>query len=235
MKRYQYLLGWTLSLLFLTLPLLAQTATDRNAQRSIDPPRAFQLLNEGNERFRAGTLQAKNPRSAREATAHAQFPYAVVVGCIDSRTSAELLFDQSIGDVFHARLAGNVVSPDVTGSVEFATGMAGARLIVVLGHTECGAVKGACDDVRSGALTGVLERIGTAIRSTPDTLGLRRSSNAAFVREVTEQNVIQGVAELRRSTIIDSLVAGRSVGIIGGIYDIATGSIRWMDETRGGF
>lgn len=234
-RRTAPLLRSLIGTILITAFLNAQTAADKAAQQRITPAQAFGLLQEGNERFITGKSMVHDHRAARGATAKGQYPYAVVIGCIDSRTPAELLFDQGIGDLFNARIAGNVVGPDVTGSVEFASAVAGARLIVVLGHTECGAVKGACDHVRMGALTGVLDRIAPAVRSVADSLGEGSSKDRAFVQAVTEANIRNGIRQLRQSPIIDSLITRNAVGIIGGTYDIARGTVRWLDDTKGGF
>jgi carbonic anhydrase len=162
-------------------------------------------------------------------TAGGQFPFATIVGCIDSRASNELIFDQGIGDIFSARVAGNFVNDDILGSLEFASRVAGSRLIVVLGHTECGAVKGACDDVVMGNLTQTLANIKPAVAAVSGYESNRTSSNRAFVQAVTDKNVVLTVHRIReRSPILLDMVNKGDIGLVGAIYDVHIGKVTFV-------
>jgi carbonic anhydrase len=164
-------------------------AMSKERQRNRTPEQALAELKAGNERFVSGRMLARNFMTQVASTSAGQFPFATVLGCIDSRVAPELLFDQGIGDIFSARIAGNFASTDIVGSLEFATKLAGSKLVLVVGHTECGAIKGACDNVQLGSLTATLSNIGPAVYAATKVGGERNSKNAAFVREVTEENV----------------------------------------------
>ena len=164
-----------------------------------------------------------------KATASGQFPFATIVGCIDSRASNELIFDQGIGDIFSARVAGNFVNDDILGSLEFASAAAGSRLIVVLGHTECGAVKGACDDVVLGNLTQTLANIKPAVAAVAGYDSDRSSNNNKFVHAVTEKNVALTVERIReRSPILLDMVKKGQIGLVGAMYHVHTGKVTFM-------
>ncbi|MEO6740388.1 MAG: carbonic anhydrase family protein [Chthoniobacteraceae bacterium] len=160
-----------------------------------------------------------------------QYPYASVVSCLDSRTGTELIFDQGIGDVFNARVAGNIVNPDILGSLEFASKVAGSKLIAVIGHTKCGAVKGACDHVKLGNLTGLLNRIEPAVKATPSVGGSDRSSkNAEFVDAAAQQNVRKAMANIRQnSPILRQMEKEGQIQIVGGMHDITTGKVTFFN------
>ena len=164
-------------------------------------------------------------------TAHGQFPFASVVSCLDSRTSTELIFDQGIGDVFNARVAGNIANPDIVGSLEFASKVAGSKLIAVIGHTHCGAIKGSCDNVELGNLTGLLARIKPAVTATPSASGeLRSSKNDAFVDRVATTNVRQTMENIRKSSpILQQMEKDGQIAIVGAMYDIETGKVTFLD------
>jgi carbonic anhydrase len=163
------------------------------------------------------------------ATGSGQFPYAAIVGCIDSRVATELVFDQGIGDIFSARIAGNFVNDDILGSLEFACAAAGAKLILVLGHTECGAVKGACDDVILGNLTQTLVNIKPAVAAVSGYESDRSSKNAQFVQAVAEKNVVLTVERIRRrSPILRGMVDNGQIGLNGAMYDVHTGKVTFM-------
>lgn len=201
-------------------------------QRALTPQAAFDRLLSGHERFLAGTPEHGDLRASVRATAAAQHPAAIVITCIDSRTPAELIFGQGIGDIFCGRIAGNFVDAVMLGSIEFATKVAGAPLIVVLGHSECGAIKGACDDVRLGHLTATLAALRPAIDAVPDDGTPRNGANVAFVRRVTAANVQVTVERIRReSPGLADLIAAGKVGIVGGVYELATGRIDWVTAT----
>ncbi len=190
---------------------------------------ALRELMAGNERFVRGAMKPRDLMAGVKATAGGQSPFAIVVGCLDSRVAPELVFDQGIGDIFVARVAGNFVNTDIIGSLEFGTKLVGSKLIVVLGHTDCGAVKGACDDARLGILTSTLSNIMPAVHSV-DTDGDRSSGNAAFVQHVADANVKMAVSALTdRSAVMNDLVKRGELKIVGAMYDIATGRVTFMD------
>ena len=199
----------------------------REVQAGITPTSAVDILKNGNVRFVAGKPLARNVKQHVTATALGQYPFASVLSCIDSRTAPELVFDQSIGDLFVARVAGNVVNDDILGSLEYAAKVAGSRLIVVLGHTHCGAVKGACDDVKMGNLTGLLAKIEPAVAATK-TSGTRDAKNHKFVEDVAELNVDMAIKTLRaKSPILKELEDAGKIKIVGAMYDTATGKVVW--------
>lgn len=208
-------------------PYLPGTTMTKAVQASITPGSAIDILKAGNTRFVAGQALARNVKSHVTQTALGQYPFASVLGCIDSRVAPELVFDQSIGDLFVARVAGNTVNEDILGSLEYTAKVAGSRLIVVLGHTNCGAIKGACDDVKIGNLTALLDKLKPAVAAT-QTSGERNSKNHKFVDDVTEMNVdlvIQAIRE--KSPILKDLEASGKIRIVGAIYDTASGKVAW--------
>jgi carbonic anhydrase len=165
-------------------------------------------------------------------TSAGQFPFATILSCIDSRTSAELIFDQGLGDIFSIRLAGNVVNEDVLGSMEFSCRLAGSRLVVVLGHTGCGAIKGACDEVQLGHLTTLLNKIQPAVYLEKTITTDRTSGNEQFVRRVTDLQVRRSVdAIVERSVVLRSLVESGQIGLVGGRYSVEDGSVEFFDDT----
>lgn len=200
----------------------------RDSQRATSPADALARLKAGNERFVGGhTINCDLIKQAKE-TVKGQAPFATVVGCIDSRVPPELVFDQRIGDIFCARIAGNFINTDIIGSLEFATKVAGARAIVVLGHNDCGAIKGAIDHVDLGKLTATLANIEPAVAATKAN-DERTSKNAAFVQAVAENNVKMGVAALTaQSPVIKELVASGQLRIVGAMHDLATGRVSFL-------
>ncbi len=197
----------------------------------LTPTDALQLLKAGNGRFRAGERADRNLLQHVTETAGGQWPFAVVLSCVDSRTSTELIFDQGIGDVFNARIAGNFLNDDILGSMEFACHVAGAKLIVVLGHSDCGAIKGACDNVELGHLTGMLKKIQPAIEAvpTPSEPSERTSSNEGFVDAVARENARRSVAGIaKRSDVLRTMLESGSIDIVGGMYDIKTGKVEFF-------
>ncbi len=200
----------------------AQVQT-KESQTAMTPAQALERLKEGNRRFLAGQPRAGDVKARILATASGQHPFAAVVSCMDSRAPMELILDQGIGDMFSLRTAGNVIDSDVLGGLEYAAKVTGAKLLVVLGHTHCGAVKGAIDDVRLGNLTQLLARIRPAIlMAGPGS----SSKDKAFVARVEEQNARLGMKEIReRSAILDDLFDSGAVGLAGGLYDIETGKV----------
>jgi carbonic anhydrase len=195
------------------------------------PGLALERLKQGNARFLAGKPERRDLLAQMRVTAAGQFPCASIVGCIDSRVPPELVFDQGIGDIFSARSAGNFVDDEILGSLEFASQLAGSRLIVVLGHTQCGAIKGACDDARLGHLTTTLSHLMPAVDAVTDVSGPRSSKNAAFVEAVTDMNVRLTTAAIReRSPGLAALVASGDLAIVGAVYDVATGEVRFFED-----
>lgn len=209
-------------------PLAMQFDTGGNSltkeQRDhMAPAQVIEELKKGNERFRAGKMVSRDYLSQQRSTAGGQYPAAVVLGCVDSRAPAEIIFDTGIGDTFNARIAGNVVNDDLLGSMEFACAVAGAKVILVFGHTACGAVKGAIDDVEMGNLTGLLARIKPAISATKFD-GQKSSKNLAYVDAVARTNVEHALDAIRRrSPILEELEKKGSIQIAGAMYDLSNG------------
>ena len=194
------------------------------------PGEVLDALRQGNERFRAGKMVSRDYRDQQKSSAAGQFPSAVVLGCIDSRAPAEIVFDAGIGDTFNARIAGNVVNDDLLGSLEFACSVAGAKVLLLFGHTACGAIKGAIDDVEMGNLTGLLARVKPAITATTFD-GAKSSKNAAYVDAVARTNVMLGLDNIRRrSPILADLEKKKSIQIVGGMYDLVTGIVEFLPQ-----
>lgn len=224
-----------LTTLMLSTLLLASCQTaptmTKEAQAATTPEGALRKLKDGNARFVAGSTARRDLRKQVKETSKGQFPFASVVSCLDSRASTELIFDQGIGDVFNARVAGNIVNPDILGSLEFASKAAGSKLIAVIGHTKCGAIKGACDHVELGNLTGLLDKIEPAVAATPSGSGeARTSKNDAFVDRVAETNVRKTMANIRsNSPILRQMEKNGQIMIVGGMYDIETGRVTFLN------
>jgi carbonic anhydrase len=203
-------------------------------QATITPARALEFLKEGNLRFINNLRVNRNLLQQANETREGQWPFATIVSCIDSRTSSELIFDQGLGDIFSVRIAGTVVNTDVVGSLEFACRLAGSKLIVVLGHTGCGAVRGACDHVEMGNLTDLLSKIQPAVYEESQTsdVAARNSRNAAFVENVADLNVRRSVrAIVNRSLILEELIAQGALAVVGAKHDLATGRVEFFDDT----
>ncbi len=189
----------------------------------------IQRLKDGNERFVAKKMSGHNYMEQVAATSGGQKPFAAVLGCIDSRVPAEIVFDQGIGDIFNARVAGNFVNDDILGSLEFACKVAGSKLIVVLGHTSCGAVKGACDNVELGLLTGMLSNIKPAINAVAGDHSDRSSANADYVQEVADNNVNLNVKAItERSAVLKEMADNGEITIVGAMYSVATGKVTFI-------
>ena len=204
----------------------------KEMQTAITPSMALELLKEGNKRFVNNLKVNRNLLQQANETSDGQHPFAVILSCIDSRTSAELIFDQGLGDVFSVRIAGNIINEDILGSMEFGCKVAGAKIIVVLGHTKCGAVKGACDHVEMGNLTALLTKIRPAVEDEMTTVGNRNSGNIDFVEKVATINVKRTVkAIMERSPIIKEMFENGTIGIIGGMHDISTGQVTFYTDT----
>ncbi len=210
---------------------LSTTAYTKEMQDMMTPDSAFEELKKGNKRFLAKSPVDRDLLEQVDATSSGQFPYATVLSCIDSRTSSELIFDQGIGDIFSIRIAGNFVNDDILGSMVFTCKLAGTKLIVVLGHTACGAVKGACDHARLGNLTTLINKIEPAVAAVKEPLdeSLRNSSNATFVDEVAAQNVRMTMDNIRSSSeILAGMEKKGEIKIVGGMYDVGTGKVNFF-------
>jgi len=210
------------------LPGLAQAAALSKEQRdAMTPDQVIAMLKEGNERFRAGKMQGHDYLAQKRASAGGQYPAAVILSCIDSRAPAEIILDAGIGDTFNARIAGNIANDDLLGSLEFACALAGSKLVLVMGHTACGAIKGAIDNAKLGNLTGLLDKIKPAVTATQFS-GERTSKNDAFVDAVAATNVRQTVEEIRRrSEVLAGLEKDGKIKIVGSMYHLAGGKVEF--------
>ena len=204
-----------------------ESTKNKDLQAAITPDMAIKILKDGNTRFTGGKMVHRDLKKQVKDTGKGQYPFASIVSCIDSRSAPELVFDQGIGDMFVARVAGNVVNEDILGSLEFASKAAGSKLIVVLGHTACGAIKGACDDVKLGNLTALLAKIKPAAASVKET-GDRSSKNYAFVEKVAEANVQDTVAAIKaKSPVLKEMADQGEIKIVGAMLDVTTGKVLW--------
>ncbi|MEE4273890.1 MAG: carbonic anhydrase family protein [Thermoanaerobaculales bacterium] len=214
-------------------PELVSDVVTAAEQQAMTPEAVLADLKAGNDRFVAGKLTARDYLAQAEATAaNGQFPKATILSCVDSRVPVELIFDQGIGDLFVGRVAGNVEDVNMVGSFEFATKVAGSKVIVILGHTSCGAIKGAADGVELGNLTELLNDFDAPIaRADEATEGEANSSNKAFLNLAIEENVRQTISDLLdQSEVISELVDSGDLLVVGGIYDLATGRVTWLDS-----
>ena len=208
---------------------------NKEIQSKITPRRALEILQKGNDRFVNNLKANRNLLEQVNETSEGQWPFAIILSCIDSRTSAELIFDQGLGDVFSVRIAGNIINTDILGSMEFACKVAGSKLIVVLGHTKCGAVKGACDHVEMGNLTELLSKLQPAVYAEKETIGAeyRNSKNPLFVESVAAINVRRSVKSIiERSFIIEQMVENGEIGVVGAMYNIETGQVEFYDDVE---
>ncbi len=198
--------------------------------KDIKPEDALQLLKNGNFRFVNNLKMNRDLLEQVNETKDNQYPFAAILSCMDSRTSAELIFDQGLGDIFSIRIAGNIVSKDIIGSLEYAAGVVGSCLIVVLGHTGCGAIKAACDDVKMGEITGIMNKIQPAVAAEKTVTGERNGKNQVYVNAVAKLNVNNSVKEIvAQSAIIQQLVTDGKVGIVPAMYDVATGKVTFYE------
>lgn len=218
--------------IMLALPatVSAQAVTQTaSTQAALTPSQALEALMAGNQRFLGNNMYERDLTAQVAQTGSGQYPHSVILSCIDSRVPPEIVFDQGLGDIFSPRIAGNFVNTDILGSMEFATAVAGSKLIMVLGHTECGAVKGACDNVELGNLTQTLSNIAPAVYAT-EIEGLRSSANKDFVDAVSYENVRQTVQNiLDRSQVIRDQVAAGEVMVVGAMYDVTSGTVTLLD------
>lgn len=201
------------------------------ARDALTPQEAINVLRKGNDRFVNNLKANRNLLQQVNETSAGQHPLAIVLSCIDSRTSAELIFDQGLGDIFSCRIAGNVLNDDILGSMEFASKVVGVKAIVVLGHSKCGAIRGACDRVRLGNLTTLLHKIEDAMEMETETVGDRTSANSVFVERVAEQNVLLVKRQiLERSPLIGDMIRASQLALVGGMYDVDTGAVDFYDS-----
>jgi carbonic anhydrase len=228
-KSIVFTLAAALTALVASGAVLADTtgvALTKEAQAAITPAKALEMLKQGNERFVGGKSIERDYLAQVKQTSKGQFPFAAVVSCLDSRIPPAIVFDRGIGDLFVARVAGNFVNDDILGSLEFATKLAGAKLIVVMGHTECGAVKGACDAAQLGLLTATLANINPAVKAVQGDYTPRSSQNAEFVQAVTEMNVLLTMQTLRdRSVVLREMIDKGEIGLVGAMYDVSSGRV----------
>ncbi len=205
-------------------------ALTKEDQAAITPQKALEMLKQGNDRFVSGKTRGLDLLAQVKQTSTGQFPFAVLVSCIDSRIPPEVVFDQGIGDLFVARVAGNFVNDDILGSLEFSTKLVGAKLIVVMGHTDCGAIKGACDHAQLGLLTTTLANINPAVNAVQGNFTPRSSKNRAFVQAVSEMNVKLTMHTLRdRSVVLREMLDSGQIGMVGAMYDVGTGKVMFYE------
>ena len=210
-------------------PTVALTA---ETQAALTPEQVLMRLKDGNDRFLAGQAVERDFMGQVRQTATGQYPMAAILGCIDSRVPHEIVFDKGVGDVFSARVAGNFVNTDILGSLEFATAVAGSKVVVVLGHTECGAVKGACDHVELGNLTSTLANIAPAVYAVGDIEGERTSANKDYVQAVAHENVEMTVRNMvDRSPVMRGLVEEGKLIVVGAMHDVATGKVEFFEDS----
>lgn len=200
----------------------------RDMQAALTPDNALELLRAGNLRFVSNLKMNRNLLQQVNETRDGQYPFAAILSCIDSRAPAELIFDQGLGDIFSIRIAGNFINDDILGSMEFACKIAGSKLIMVLGHTHCGAIKGVCDGVELGNLTQMLAKLKPAVEMVTDET-VRNSSNLSFVNKVSQKNIEMSLLQIEeRSPVLAELVAEGKLKIIGATYDIETGEVKFL-------
>lgn len=203
----------------------------KEMQASLTPAQAFELLKEGNKRFINNLKINRNLLEQVNATAEGQYPFAFILSCIDSRTSAELIFDQGLGDIFSCRIAGNVLNDDILGSMEFACKIAGSKIIVVLGHTKCGAIKGACDQIEMGNLTQLLKKIRPVLDLEKEQSDNTTSANPSFVENVAILNVKHVMRQIPLlSPILREMLEREEIALIGGIYEVETGKVEFYEN-----
>lgn len=202
---------------------------NKETQSVMTPEQALVLLKEGNQRFESNLMADRDLLQQVSETSGGQAPFAVVLGCIDSRVSAELVFDQGVGDIFSVRIAGNFINEDILGSMEFACKIAGSKLIVVLGHSSCGAIKGACDDAQLGNLTTLISKLKPAVEHVKEPSENRNSGNAEFVANVAHANVELTIENIKKqSPVLKEMLDNSEIGIVGGMYDVSSGRVNFL-------
>jgi len=207
-------------------------AHTQETQATLTPAKALIFLKEGNLRFQNNLKANRNLLEQVNDTSDGQFPFATILSCIDSRVSAELIFDQGLGDVFSIRIAGNFINEDILGSIEYACKIANSKLVLVLGHTSCGAIKGACDDLKLGNITALLSKIKPAVKAVeqPEDPSMRTSENLEFVDKVSEENVLQTIQNLKKhSPVLKEMETQNKIRILGGMYDVNDGSVTFYE------
>jgi carbonic anhydrase len=234
-RKFHQLLAVTLLVIgSLLVPVLANAgdsgaALTREAQAAITPAKALSMLKQGNKRFVSGNMTNVDYAAQVKQTSAGQFPFATIVSCLDSRIPPAIVFDRGIGDLFVARVAGNFVNDDILGSLEFAAKLAGSKIIVVMGHNECGAVKGACDGAQLGLLTTTLANINPAVRAVAGKYSPANSSNGKFVQAVAEMNVELNLQKLLdRSVVLREMIDKGEIALVGAMYDINTGKVTFL-------
>ncbi|MFW5644656.1 MAG: carbonic anhydrase family protein, partial [Bacteroidota bacterium] len=202
----------------------------KETQSAMSPDDAIMMLKEGNERFVNEKMYKRDLIQQVNQTEDGQYPFAAVVSCIDSRIPTEIVFDQGVGDIFNARIAGNFVNQDIIGSLEFATKVAGSKAIVIMGHTSCGAVKGAADNVELGNLTAMLKNLEPAVKAASDVPGEKNSKNAEYVQKITDKNVEFTIEKmLADSDVIREMYENGEIAIVGAMYEVETGKVTFME------
>jgi carbonic anhydrase len=203
----------------------------RESQAALTPQQALDLLKAGNKRFAEGKMRNLDLREQATVTATGQFPYAVILSCQDSRTSSEILFDLNKGDAFSIRIAGNIINEDILGGMEYGAKLAGAKLIAVIGHTECGAIKGAIDKAQLGNLTTLLSKIRPAIEAIPASVQPGNSKNKTYVEMVAKENVLLAMRQIReRSPVLREMIDARQIRLVGGMYNLETGIVTFYED-----
>lgn len=203
----------------------------REMQVHLSPEKAIQLLRDGNQRFVNNLKLSRNLLQQVNETSDGQFPFAVILSCIDSRTSAELIFDQGLGDIFSCRIAGNILNEDILGSMEFACRIAGSKVIMILGHTKCGAVKGACHGVKLGNLTALLDKLRPAMDIALSEKAGSDTLDPEFMKDVGRLNVHHVMNEIpKHSPILAEMLDNNEIALIGGMYDVDTGKVTFYDK-----
>lgn len=212
--------------------LLGKTFTQEK-QQNLTPKQALQRLKDGNQRFLTNQLIARDYLKQAKQSSYGQFPFAVILNCMDSRSVPEFIFNQGLADLFTLRVAGNVLNDDILGSMEFATKVAGARLIVVLGHTACGAVSGACNEVKLGHLNDFIEKITPVVKPAMEETGIKNCDDPKLIDVIAQKNALQIVNQIfERSTILKEMISSKQVGIVAGLHDIRTGEVHFFEEKR---
>lgn len=212
--------------------LLGKTITQEK-QQNMSPMQALKRLKDGNQRFLQNRMMDRNYLQQAKRASYGQFPFAVVLNCMDSRSVPEFIFDQGLADLFTLRIAGNILNDDILGSMEFATKVVGARLIVVLGHTGCGAIAGACQDVKLGHLTDFISKIKPVVEPSMKEAGTKHCEDPKLMNAIAKNNALQVVQQiLARSPIVKGLVSSKQVGIVAGLHNIKTGEIRFFEEDK---
>jgi carbonic anhydrase len=203
----------------------------KEMQLSLTPTKAIEILKNGNIRFQNNLKANRNLLQQVNETSDEQNPFAAILSCIDSRTSAELIFDQGLGDIFSIRIAGNIINEDILGSLEFACKIVGAKVIMVLGHTKCGAIKGACDNVQLGHLTALLEKLKPVLLEEKTVTTNRHSGNNEFIEKIAALNVKLAIHQIQvKSPTLNEMIQNGEIELVGGMYDVETGKIDFYER-----